>query len=222
MLYPLLAATILLASVIGVGCIQIDPIWKRYYGIERFWPEKEEPPLSSRPLSTRVKAKAVVILSGLLVLVLPLGLAVDGVLGDTRLFYATPLSFFNPYDTFLQALGVTILLSSLLILTWAGSYLARYVYGTPPDRRSLLKAGPYRYVRHPFYLSYILFGIGSTLLSLNYLMMLTLLYISYAAYVYRGGEERDLLKKYGKEYQDYAHTTGGFLPKRKPSGAIRS
>ncbi len=212
----ILATAILLVGVIGVGSIQTDLLWKRYYGIERFWPEKAEPSVSPRSLSRRVRAKTTVFLGVFLVLLLPLGIAVDGSLGDNRIFYATPLSFFNPYDTFLQALGVTILLSSLLILTWAGSYLARYVYGTPPDQRSLLKAGPYRYVRHPFYLGFMLFGIGLVLLSLSYLMVLTLLYLLYGAYVHREQEERDLMKQYGKEYQDYANATGGFLPRRKP------
>ena len=136
-------------GVIGVGSTQTDLLWKRYYGIKRFWPEKSEPSVSTRTLSTRVKAKAEVILWVSFVLLLPLGLSVDGTLGDTRIFYAISLSFFNPYDTFLQALGVIILLSSLFIMTWAGSYLARYVYGMPPDQRLLLRTGPYRYLDIP-------------------------------------------------------------------------
>ncbi len=155
----------------------------------------------------------------LLLPALPLVVGFDGVLNLIHVFYAPYLSFFNPYDTYLQGLGAVILLVSLAILTWADSYLARYVYGTPPDRRILLRRGPYRFIRHPVYLSFILFGIGLVLLSLNYLMVLTLLYLSYRAYAYRQEDERDLLEKYGKEYQDYANTTGGFLPKRKPSAA---
>ncbi len=207
--------------MIGYGSIQTDLLWKRYYGIEKFWPEKAEPSVSIRTLSARVKAEAEVILWVSLVLLLPLGLAVDGSLGDTRIFYAIPLSFFNPYDIFMQALGVTILLSSLIIMIWAGSYLARYVYGTPPDQRLLLKTGPYRYVQHPFYLGFILFGIGTLLISLNVLILTSLGYLIYLAYAYRAGDESDLLKRYGKDYQQYIESTGGFLPKRRRARAVR-
>ncbi len=155
----------------------------------------------------------------LLLPALPLVVGFDGVLNLGHVFYTPYLSFFNPNDTYLQYLGAVILLLSVGILTWADSYLARYVYGTPPDYRTLLTRGPYRYLRHPVYLSFILFGLGLVLLSLNYLMVLTLLYLSYRAYVYREEDERDLLIKYGKEYQDYADTTGGFLPRRNPSKA---
>ena len=150
----------------------------------------------------------------LLLPALPLVVGLDGVLNLVHVFNAPYLSFFNPYDTYLQEIGAVILLASLVILTWADSYLARYVYGTAPDRRPLLKTGPYRYIRHPVYLSFILFGIGIVLLSLNYLMVLTFLYLTYSAYSYREEDERDLLEKHGKEYLNYADATGGFLPKR--------
>ncbi len=229
MLPPIPAASSLLMGVIlfqsfhtwppGFGYWTFFLIWKRHYNIERYWPEKFEPSDIIRPLSRKVRAKVILVSRSLLLPALPLLVGFDGVLNLLHVFYAPYLSFFNPYDTYLQDLGAVILLASLTILTWADSYLARYVYGTPPDRRSLLKTGPYRYIQHPVYLSFILFGIGLVLLSLNYLMVLTLLYLSYDAYAYREEDERDLLKKYGKEYQDYADTTGGFLPRRKPSRA---
>lgn len=226
MLPPIMPASILIVGVIlfqsfhtwppGFGYLTFHLIWKRHYNIERYWPEKLEPSDTIRPFSRKVRARVLLVSMFLLLPALPLVVGLDGVLNFVHVFYAPDLSFFNPYNTYLQNLGAVILLASLAILTWADSYLARYVYGTPPDRRPLLKTGPYRHIRHPVYLSFILFGIGLVLLSLNYFMVLTLLYLSYRAYAYRQEDERDLLKKYGKEYQNYASTTGGFLPKRKP------
>ncbi len=140
-------------------------------------------------------------------------LAFDGMLNLFKIFYTPRLSFFNPYDTYLQTLGVILLVASMVILTWADSFLARYVYGTPPNQRAILKVGPYRRIRHPVYLCFILFGLGVLLVSSSYLMLVTFAYMFVIAYIYRFEDERDLVRRYGEDYREYMRTTGGFLPK---------
>ncbi len=140
-------------------------------------------------------------------------LGFDGMLNLLKIFYAPGLSFFNPYDTYVQTLGVFILAASMTILTWADSFLAKYVYGTPPNQRAILKVGPYRRIRHPVYLCFILFGLGVLLVSLSYLMLITFAYMFVIAYIYRFEDERDLVRRYGEGYLEYMRTTGGFLPK---------
>ncbi len=100
-------------------------------------------------------------------------------------------------------------------MTWATSFLVRYVYGRPPNQRPLLKTGPYRHVRHPVYLSFILFGVGTVLVSLNFLMLITLSYMTFMAYTYQAEEEQELRQKYGVGYEEYAKSTGGFIPKTR-------
>ncbi len=98
-------------------------------------------------------------------------------------------------------------------MTWAASFLVRYVYGKPPNQRPLLRTGPYRYVKHPVYLSFMLFGIGTVLVSLNFLMLITLSYLVFMAYAYQAEEEKELPQKYGAEYEEYVKSTGGFIPR---------
>ncbi len=223
MLGSTLAASILLIATICFSAFHtwpygfpvFDLVWKQYYGIRRFWPETVEnsglPPIPSRSLNTeRVTRLSLAAIARWL---LPMALGLDGISKIPRLFYAPALSFLSPYDQYLQVFGAIALLASLLILTWAASFLVRYVYGRPPNQRPLLRTGPYRYVRHPVYLSFVLFGIGAVLVSLNFLMLITLSYLAFMAYTYQAEEEKELPQKYGAEYEEYVKSTGSFIPR---------
>ncbi len=173
MLPPVFAASILLIATICFATFHtwpygfpiFDLVWKRYYRIPSFWPEKVEESGSRHHPTGLLKARrfALLSLAAAARWLLPLLLGLDGILKTLWVFYAAYLSFFNPYDIYLQILGTITLLASLLVIAWAASFLVRYVYGRPPEQRPLLKIGPYRYVRHPVYLSFILFGIGTVL-----------------------------------------------------------
>ncbi len=188
-------------------------IWKRYYSLERYWPESVEQPRPFRHLPERAKTKAIGILRFSLFPFLPLLLAFDGILNFAHIFHATNVSFSNLYDTYLQVIGIVVIVTSLLILTWADSFLARSVYGAPPEKRVLVRRGPYRYVRHPVYLSFILFGAGLALVSSSYLMLITSAYLLILAYEYKAEDEREMLGRYGSAYREYMKSTGAFLPK---------
>ncbi len=116
-------------------------------------------------------------------------------------------------NTYLQALGIVLLVAAMVILTRTDSFLSRYVYGKPPNQRTLLKVGHYRYLRHPVYLSFTLFGLGVLLVCLSYLLLITFAYLFLIAYIYRFEDERDLVRRYGEDYWEYMRTTGAFLPK---------
>src|SRR6476646_699852 len=63
-------------------------------------------------------------------------------------------------------------------------------FGVRPALRGLVTSGPYRFVRHPMYLSYILADIGYNLEEWNFVTVLLVL-IGWAALVYRiHAEER--------------------------------
>ncbi len=223
MIQSTLAASILLIATICFSGFHTWPygfpvfelVWKRYYGIRRFWPETVEDSGSPAipPRSLKMKKVTRLSLAAMARWLLPLALGLDGISKIPHLFYSPVLSFFNPYDQYLQSIGTIALSASLLIMTWAASFLVRYVYGRPPEQRPLLRKGPYRFVRHPVYLSFILFGIGTVLASLNFLMLITLSYMAFMAYTYQAEEERELPQKYGEEYEEYVKSTGGFLPR---------
>lgn len=79
---------------------------------------------------------------------------------------------------------------------------------------SLVTDGPYKYVRHPFYTSYILFWVGWaislwTLWAVVPVAFLVGLYISAA----RTEEQKFASTEFAKEYAEYKASTGFFWPK---------
>jgi protein-S-isoprenylcysteine O-methyltransferase Ste14 len=76
------------------------------------------------------------------------------------------------------------------------------LFGVRPAVRGLATSGPYRFVRHPMYLSYILADIGYNLEEWNFVTLLLIL-VGWAALVYRiHAEERVLSQHSG--WRDYA------------------
>jgi len=76
------------------------------------------------------------------------------------------------------------------------------LFGVRPAVRGLATSGPYRFVRHPMYLSYILADIGYNLEEWNF-VTLSLVLVGWAALVYRiYAEERVLSQHSG--WQSYA------------------
>jgi len=76
------------------------------------------------------------------------------------------------------------------------------LFGVRPAVRGLATGGPYRFVRHPMYLSYILADIGYNLEEWNF-VTLSLVLVGWAALVYRiYAEERVLSQHSG--WQSYA------------------
>jgi protein-S-isoprenylcysteine O-methyltransferase Ste14 len=76
------------------------------------------------------------------------------------------------------------------------------MFGVRPAVRGLATGGPYRFVRHPMYLSYILADIGYNLEEWNFVTLLLVL-VGWAALIYRiYAEERVLSQHSG--WQSYA------------------
>lgn len=114
---------------------------------------------------------------------------------------------------------VACLLFTLSAALWA--WAVSRTRATPPtlaftndDPHFLLSAGPYRWIRHPFYSAYLLFWIGTALASpglLGWAVVLTM------GLIYRTAarqEERKFARSaLAPRYRDYAEKTGGFFPR---------
>lgn len=103
-------------------------------------------------------------------------------------------------------------------LFWAAiktSRAARLRFAFDPDPpHGVLASGPYRYVRHPFYTSYILFWVGWAIATWSP-VTLPLLAAIIGIYVVaaRGEEARFAKSGLGLEYARYRRSTGLFWPK---------
>lgn len=131
---------------------------------------------------------------------------------------AETVAFFtaNPLNPMNLVTNLGFLLSLISIV-----YLAIYKRRTT----GFVSSGPYRYVRHPQYLGFLLLTSGLTAWSywiqthtfgigwIPYQATAALWFAVLAAYVVLASvEERYLLNEYGQEYLDYRGSSGFFVP----------
>jgi protein-S-isoprenylcysteine O-methyltransferase Ste14 len=113
-----------------------------------------------------------------------------------------------------KVVGVVIFLFGVSFFTWTVIYLRAAFQGTvTPVSDRLVTTGPYRWVRHPLYLSMIIIqiGIGIALRSLGGIISLFLLF--FPTVLYRAMlEEKALYRKFGSAWSDYHQSTKFLIP----------
>jgi protein-S-isoprenylcysteine O-methyltransferase Ste14 len=120
-----------------------------------------------------------------------------------------------PLPTWLRWLGVVSGALGPLLMYWTLSSLGKNLTDTVVTRANatLVTHGPYRWVRHPFYVTAALLIVSVTLLSASWLIGLSGL-IGMALLVARTPkEEQMLIDRFGDEYRQYMTTTGRFFPR---------
>lgn len=111
--------------------------------------------------------------------------------------------------------GVVIGALCSLLMYWTLSSLGKNLTDTVVTRKEaiLVTHGPYRWVRHPFYVTAALLMASVTVLTANWLIGLTsLLVLSFLA-VRTPKEEAMLIERFGDQYRDYMTKTGRFVPR---------
>jgi protein-S-isoprenylcysteine O-methyltransferase Ste14 len=116
----------------------------------------------------------------------------------------------NPW---LQAIGLVIFVSGLVVAVWARRYLGRN-WGMPMSEKvdaELVTTGPYRRVRHPIYSGLILAMIGTAVAVSWYWLIAAALICSY--FIYSAVmEERYMTGLFPDRYPDYRRSTKMLLP----------
>src|SRR5207245_11706370 len=100
----------------------------------------------------------------------------------------------TPVSAGLQILATALLFAGLPLFSVRAYLTGRYVYARPPAERPLLQKGPYRFIRHPIYLAFMLVATGFILLPLN-LIMLPHVYM-FTAIRHQKQEEPELINLY--------------------------
>ena len=104
---------------------------------------------------------------------------------------------------------------ALGLFWWVFCHLGTNVTPTAQTRANhvLVTSGPYRWVRHPMYVSgLVLFG-GYFLLTANWFIGLACGLTLAVLAARTPGEERHLADRFGEAYRAYAARTGRFLPR---------
>jgi protein-S-isoprenylcysteine O-methyltransferase Ste14 len=120
-----------------------------------------------------------------------------------------------PLPVWLRWLGVAAGLFCTLLFYWTLSSLGKNLTDTVVIRAAatLVTHGPYRWVRHPFYVTTALLMAAVTLLTANgFIGVCSVLVLSLLA-MRTPKEEQMLIERFGDEYRSYMKKTGRFIPR---------
>jgi protein-S-isoprenylcysteine O-methyltransferase Ste14 len=115
----------------------------------------------------------------------------------------------------LRLCGVPLaLVAAPLLLFWTFHSLGKNLTDTVVTRRehTLVTHGPYRWVRHPFYVVGFLWCLSLSLLTANWLLALLGGAALSMLVIRTRVEEAKLIERFGDEYRAYARRTGRFFP----------
>ncbi len=101
------------------------------------------------------------------------------------------------------------------LLIWTFRSLGHNLTDTVVTRRNaiLVTHGPYRWVRHPFYLASAMALIGNTLITASGFLAITATAAFLAIVARTSIEEKKLIDRFGRDYVSYMRRTGRFLPR---------
>lgn len=109
-------------------------------------------------------------------------------------------------------IGLPIALLGLAIYT-----MVIMSFITTPLEHEVMTKGPFRYSRHPMYLSSSLALIGVGIACASWLFILLSVAYMVLSMIYSPSEERSLLEKYGDSYREYMNKTPRWIGVPKSS-----
>ncbi len=118
------------------------------------------------------------------------------------------------WGLWLQGLGLVLLLGSLILQIWARIHLGRF-YAEGADVQPghyVIDTGPYSYVRHPLFVSYMIFTLGIMCVTPA---TTTLAVVIYTCWDFSRAAEADerLLTQQVQGYADYMKRVPRFIPR---------
>jgi protein-S-isoprenylcysteine O-methyltransferase Ste14 len=121
-----------------------------------------------------------------------------------------------PLPVSVRWIGVAMAVVCPLLLHWTLATLgANNLTDTIAVRAeaTLVTDGPYRWVRHPYYVVAALLMAAVTVLTANWLIGLSSLFVLVLLALRTPKEEQMLIDRFGEQYRDYMTRTGRFCPR---------
>lgn len=148
---------------------------------------------------------------------MPRGFLMLSIFVTVSAFFLAYLTWNHPKPLSAQLVGLVMMLASS-VLFWItiressrANLLAVYDEKLP---HTLLQTGPYSYVRHPFYTSYLILWTGWAIATWNVWSLIPLAGIIGAYWAAAVGEERKFLATpMAARYAEYKSRTGRFFPR---------
>ena len=120
-----------------------------------------------------------------------------------------------PLPAWLRWTGVGLCACSGGLVFWTFRRLGKNLTDTVVTRRehTLVTNGPYRWVRHPFYVSGGLFAVGTSFVAANWFLFVSGVLFICLIVIRTRIEEENLLTRFGESYPAYMERTGRFIPR---------
>ncbi len=128
------------------------------------------------------------------------------------------ICYFDPFQLLgSKEIGLALLVAGDLFFVHVLLYLRSGFFGeTEPRLPFLVTTGPYRFCRHPQYLSFIMVIFGFDLMFRSVIGIVFTATLSIPSPIIRARVEDGLpRKKFGKEWENYADKVGFLFPKLK-------
>ena len=121
-----------------------------------------------------------------------------------------------PLPAWVRWIGVGSALMGGALIIWAFRNLGKNLTDTVVTRRhhTLVTTGPYRWVRHPFYVAVALTTTGNALAAANWFLLAGGVLVVALLAVRTRVEEEQLAQRFGDAYRAYRERTGRFIPMR--------
>jgi protein-S-isoprenylcysteine O-methyltransferase Ste14 len=111
--------------------------------------------------------------------------------------------------------GIILMFAGIVLRQWSIAILGGFfsVVVSVQEGQTIIRRGPYRFIRHPSYTGTLMTLIGIGLAVQSWGALLTLLFMFSLVYRYRIEiEEKALVERFGNEYVAYMHDTKMLIP----------
>lgn len=111
-------------------------------------------------------------------------------------------------DVLPACLGVSLASAGFLFWMYVGYYMRHALFD-----KTLVTGGPFKYMRHPMYVSIYIMLTGAGILFSSGIWFMIMLAFTPIWYLDCRIEEKQMTGLYGSKYQEYQERTGMFFPK---------
>lgn len=120
-----------------------------------------------------------------------------------------------PLPTWARWAGVAVGVFAAGLLIWTFRTLGTNLTDTVVTRRdhTLVTSGPYRWIRHPFYVSALLAVVANSLVMANWFVFASGVGLFVMLALRSRIEEAKLIERFGNDYREYVKRTGAFFPR---------
>ena len=119
------------------------------------------------------------------------------------------------YGAFVGGFGLAVMMSGIALRYWAAKTLGEFYTRTLliKAEHQIVESGPYRIIRHPGYLGFVLMLVGAGLATMNWVAAALITIVVLVIYAYRIHTEEQMLQAaFSEQYKAYMIRTWRLVP----------